>query len=547
MLTSFVFLISISWYSQAQVIIEYSKITEYTQQEVQDILTAQGIPEFLVPVYYGVDVYRLTYNTPNVTNTGMTIASGAVAFPKGYMCDIPVASYSHGTVSSRYNVPSYESAELQLGILWASRGYATCLADYLGLGDSPGFHPYIHADSEASATVDMIRATKELGEELDINLGEDLFLFGYSQGGHTSMATYKMIQEDLSDEMVVTQAIPMSGPYDVSGVQTDFINSGVPYATPGYLPYVFFGLQEAYGNLYTDIDDVLVPPYNSTIPPLFDGNNGIGYINGQCAPIPTDMVVPSYQADFESDPNHPFNLALKDNDLIDWTPMSPLKLFYCFLDEQVYYENSEVAYDAYKANGAPNVQKRNFGNFNHSECLQYCMLEGIKSMDSLKTGPFELFTSVHVTEESSTGANDGSIIILGAESTTTFLWSNGSTQSTLSNIGIGNYDVTVTSDSGCSATYNFDYNSLVPIVEVNVLPLEIYPNPVVDYINIQMPIPSNYSIDILDVNGKKVFQKYLNQKNTSTLIVNEIPKGIYFIQVKDEDSNQFYSNKFLKK
>ena len=35
------------------------------------------------------------------------------------------------------------------------------MPDYLGMGESPGLHPYVHGESEATATLDMIRAARE--------------------------------------------------------------------------------------------------------------------------------------------------------------------------------------------------------------------------------------------------------------------------------------------------------------------------------------------------------------------------------------------------
>ena len=39
----------------------------------------------------------------------------------------------------------------------------------LGMGDSPGLHPYVHGESEATASVDMIRAAREFITN-DLNL-----------------------------------------------------------------------------------------------------------------------------------------------------------------------------------------------------------------------------------------------------------------------------------------------------------------------------------------------------------------------------------------
>ena len=72
------------------------------------------------------------------------------------------------------------------------------MPDYIGMGESPGLHPYCHGASEAT-TIDMIRAVRE-AESLDMIPGMtadngEMFVTGYSQGGHAAMATHKYVEE----------------------------------------------------------------------------------------------------------------------------------------------------------------------------------------------------------------------------------------------------------------------------------------------------------------------------------------------------------------
>jgi hypothetical protein len=75
---------------------------------------------------------------------------------------LPLFSYQHGTLTQTNEAPSSMnlSGEVSVGIAFATSGYAAVVPDYLGLGDSPGLHPYHHARSEATACVDMLRAAK---------------------------------------------------------------------------------------------------------------------------------------------------------------------------------------------------------------------------------------------------------------------------------------------------------------------------------------------------------------------------------------------------
>ena len=125
-----------------------------------------------------------------------------------------------------------EGGELFLGIVFAPGGYVVCMPDYLGLGLGEGLHPYCHAKSEATATVDMLRATRQVCDEQDIHLNDQTFLFGYSQGGHATMAAARELELYHTDEFTLTASAPMSGPYDISGAQTELVVSDEPYSAP---------------------------------------------------------------------------------------------------------------------------------------------------------------------------------------------------------------------------------------------------------------------------------------------------------------------------
>ncbi len=535
---------------QSQTLVNYSLLGDYSKDDLEDILIQFGLSPVVVPVFNGCTAYKVTYNTPNATGTGMTVASGAVVFPKDYFCGASMACYDHGTTSLRYSVPSYESQEINLGLLWAGRGYATALPDYLGMGDNPGVHPYVHAKSQATASIDNIRAMKELAIELGIHLNEEqLHIFGYSQGGHAAMATCKEIQENHSEEFTVTMCAPMSGPYDLDGAQTDYVNSGQPYATPGYLPYIFLGYHDVYGNLYqNDISEALVPPYDTSLPPLFDGTNNMGVINAACPSVPTDMVQPDYQSDFDTNPNNPFRMALADNSLMNWVPQMPVRMMYCTLDEQVYYMNAVNAEQAYRANGAPDVLALNFGEYDHGGCFQFCMLYGIATMDSLKQD-IQFITSVMSVEESSPGAGDGAIIIQGnpAGGNMTYVWSTEDTGNELTGISAGSYTVTITSEFGCQIIKQYDYDQTITNLDnIEEIQFEVFPNPTQDYSVLSFPYIKNASIQVFDAQGKLVYNTIENGTYISRIPFKNQAPGVYMVHLKDLDTQQQTITKILK-
>ena len=357
-----------------------------TAQEVvsSTFLTSYDLEYFTVDLEIpfsknGVDLYRINYTTTNLEGAQDT-ASGLMCIPhiEGY--SLPLVSYGHGTVGSRYAVPSYLSQEHTLPAIYSSIGTVTIAADYLGLGDNDGIHPYVHADSEASASYDMIVAVKDfLPMDMDININDQLFITGYSQGGHTAMALHRYIETET--DLEVTGALPMSGPYSISTGMKDLLVNDDEYEYVAYLVATAISYQEAYGTIYpdNDITQFFKQPYADIIQKYIDEEIDLFVINEELidslianegGAFPKKMIFDDIVAAILSDDDHPVNVALRDNDVYDWTPVADTRLLYCEGDDQVAFENSIIARDKMIENGAQMVTALNLNaDFNHTECV----------------------------------------------------------------------------------------------------------------------------------------------------------------------------------
>ena len=217
-------------------------------------------------VDYDVELYKIRYETPGVDNLPDT-ASGLMVIPKVPAgTQLPIVVYEHGTTSGPTDVPSQLRGGYQVALAYAAFGFITLAPDYLGLGDSRGFHPYVHVATEASASLDMLNGGLEYLDTHEPEWNPNfLFLAGYSQGGHASMALHKEIEDFWSFVYPVTAAAHMSGPYSISGVMRDLILSDVSYGSPAYIAYIMLGYNEVYGNLYNDINEIFIEPYVTSI------------------------------------------------------------------------------------------------------------------------------------------------------------------------------------------------------------------------------------------------------------------------------------------
>ncbi len=83
--------------------------------------------------------------------------------------------------------------------------------------------------------------------------------------------------------------------------------------------------------------------------------------------------------------------------------------------------------------------------------------------------------------------------------------------------------------------------SITPVSETT---FEVYPNPVADYVKIDLDQLSNADIDIIDMNGRIVTSVPAYNSNTK-INVTDLYSGVYIIQIRDGAAT--YISKFIKK
>ena len=297
-------------------------------------------------VPYNVDLYKITYETIDPSGAP-TIASAGIALPQGLDQPLPVASYQHPTVLQRSNVPSNpDSAENLGGVFMAAGGFFTVMPDYLGLGDSELFHPFIIAKPTATASVDALRAATTFATTEGVTTTEELFLLGYSEGGYATMSLHREIELLHSDEFTVTASVPMAGPYDLSNTVRDEILSNQALAQPYQLPYQIAAISQ-YQDVGFTFEEMLRDDLATTIPPLFNGMISGAEINPQLPSLPFEILSDA-AIEALADSTHPLSLALQENDVYQWQPKGRVRLYHCASDEVVSISNSRAALEYFQ-------------------------------------------------------------------------------------------------------------------------------------------------------------------------------------------------------
>ena len=340
---------------------------------------------------YDAQPYRVTYQTVGVDGALVT-ATGAVYLPVGVPAGtgLPVLVYQHGTVTDRTAVPSTltsEEGEL-FGAAYAADGFAVVLADYLGYGGSTApYHPYVHAATEASAAADLMRAAFTLAGQQGAALDRtQIFVTGYSEGGHAAAALQRALERDYATEFPVRASAPMSGPYDLSGTAARLLA-----ANPTYASSVVYGallgaaMTRTYG-LTANLNGVFVPPDDATAAALITGTVSSAQLTALPGQVRSEFQ-PALLAALAADSTHPFWRALRDNDLLDWAPRAPTRLYYGGADRDVDPTNAPTAAAHMRAAGATSVAAVNVGaTLDHAGAVVPATVAGRLFFDSVRAG-----------------------------------------------------------------------------------------------------------------------------------------------------------------
>ncbi len=361
-------------------------IKAHTKKSISALWKQKHIPKIALPVKYDVDIYEIIYKAPWIDSTTWINCSGIVFIPKSNGKKVATLMFGHGTEIRKGREISDNDAQQGICLGTATDGYLSLYPDYYGIGKGDGEHLYQHAWSEGMAFIYMLYAVEELKKQLNVETSGQLFLTGYSQGGHASMAAHKYIEALNDSRFKVTASSPMSGAYDMTGEQSKYMFQ--VYPRPFYLPYLLTSYQRAYRIVDTDnIYSIFRSPYDTLLPGFFGTVRTKTYadLDKIMPPIPKDIVKESYINEYLNNPKFPFKVRLEENNLTQWKPTAPVQLCYCKGDREVNYRNSEVAYEGLKKNGATAVSLDNQSDhLDHNTCAAFAVLSSKAFFDRFR-------------------------------------------------------------------------------------------------------------------------------------------------------------------
>ncbi len=335
---------------QTRTLLSSSLIGEYSTDQLRSRFTGATAPlQFFIR--YGVKAYRIEYTTTNTDGKSIK-ASGALLIPNAPTA-LPLLSMQHGTILSDNDAPSNfgtSSEVYSFGSVFASQGYIIAAPDYIGYGSSKDVpHTYQHRNGLATASLDMLRATRDFLADQKTNWDKRLFIAGYSEGGYATMALQKKIEDETTNEFNLVASSCGAGAYDKPAFMKQIINdktTGVDYVNRLYV-WVLQTYNRIYG-LNRPMSYYFKEPYAAQIT-----------AQGKDAPINVSLnqtFTDAFKEGINSGTDKAFLAAVQDNDIHDWKPRTPTRLYHGDADETVAFLNSQNAYDAMQKRGATNVQ-----------------------------------------------------------------------------------------------------------------------------------------------------------------------------------------------
>jgi len=344
---------------------------------------------------YGFDSYKVTYCTVDAVLPGQakaqpTTATGMVSVPrkKG---PLPTVAYLHGTSVSFYDAVSNpsifggfnESGESFDGppsnAVFAGAGFIYIAPDYLGIGDSTvPRHRYFHAATEASSAVDLLAASRRVLARKHVEQNDELFTFGFSQGGHSALALDRALQKAHVD---VTGTATVGAVFDPERWLLALLGIETTDTLPLYLSYLLLAYDDVY-DIYGQTSEVFREPYASTVSGLFDMRHFFDDVLAGLPSTSRDLLTPAYYADLIAGRGTPFRVRLRENAVDRRSPAAPLRVYHSPDDEEVPYEDALVSVDRMRNQGG-DVEVSPLPGFDHVNSWMQAMPSAVTWFRSL--------------------------------------------------------------------------------------------------------------------------------------------------------------------
>ena len=100
--------------------------------------------------------------------------------------------------------------------VFAGCGHMHLAPDLLGLGKSKGVQPYLYNPGKIDQTIDFLRASQTVSKDLGRAWNSDLYITGFSQGGHASAVMHRALETVGNPSWHVRAGTGIAGPQEAA-------------------------------------------------------------------------------------------------------------------------------------------------------------------------------------------------------------------------------------------------------------------------------------------------------------------------------------------
>lgn len=314
-----------------------------------------------IPIDCSFTPYRLIYwsttnGTPVLVSALLSVPSERV--PRGLVL------WMHGTNADRSK--SVSEPSLQEGVAvsaaFAGGGYAVMAPDLVGLGVSRSPQAYLYNPSTLSVTLDLLEvAARGLGGLLQVP-ERQLFIAGFSQGGHDAAVIHRALEAAERPPMQVRATAAVAGAYDLAGTSIPFALQGRSAGSSAYLGLAAQSWATYYGQ---DLQSLMTVPASNLVARALNGSHGHDVLK-LLPRNPREM----FRADFlhaqATGGRHWFLEAARANDVREWAPQAPYRAYFGTRDVDVSPQDSLHFAEAARSRGG-DAEALAVGPYTHGE------------------------------------------------------------------------------------------------------------------------------------------------------------------------------------
>ncbi|MEX2535704.1 MAG: lipase family protein [Trueperaceae bacterium] len=201
--------------------------------------------------------YRIRYSTTGLDGEPTEVYAQLFVPVLSLPAERPLYVFGSGTTGiANACAPTQEAAyphplgEYRAYLLaYAGRGFTAIIPDYLGFNDPDRTQSYFNAQAEANVMLDAVRAVEHFYQRQGASpqTERDVFLGGYSQGGHAAFAAADYL-ESYAPELELSGLLGFGATTDVESL----LREG-----PFYAPYIAMSYRQDYGEERFDPADLL--------------------------------------------------------------------------------------------------------------------------------------------------------------------------------------------------------------------------------------------------------------------------------------------------